>query len=76
MGDCGLFFVHAAHVAPARAAVQHAGQFRELLFRTYRVNLHAAVVQVAHVAGHAQRFSGALREIAVSQWKSGPSGPR
>ena len=61
-----LFFVDAADVRPAGAAVQHAGQFGELATGADGVDFDAAVVEIAGVAGEAEFDGGALGEVAIA----------
>lgn len=57
-------FVDAADFRPTWALPQQTGELRKLLSFTRSVNFHAAVIQVAHPAGQAQRVCRAFYEIA------------
>ena len=63
--DGRFLLVDAADVGPARAAVQQAGELRELVLGTYRIHFDAAIIQIAREAGQAQLVGGTLCEIAV-----------
>src|SRR5664279_4824856 len=71
--DCRLLFFDAAHVAPSRAAVQHAGQFGELGYGADGVDFDAPVVEIAGVAREPEFHGGALREVAIADARHAPT---
>src|SRR6185437_16595304 len=63
---CGILLVDTADVAPARTGMQGAREFREGSFVAGRVHFHAAVIQIAGVAGQAEALRMLLGEVSES----------
>src|SRR5215831_11246203 len=59
-----LLFFETLHIGPLGAAAQHTGELRQLLVGPGGINFHAAIVQIAGIAGQTQTGGGPLREIA------------
>src|ERR1700676_4261439 len=64
--NVGFLLVHSLHVGPLRTAMKLRGELRELLFGTGGVYFHAAVGEVADIAGEPQLDRSALREVTES----------
>src|ERR1017187_1500408 len=71
--DCSLLFFDAADIAPPGSAVQHTGQFVKPGYGANGVDLDAAIVEIAGIAGETKFHSGPLCEVAVADALDAPA---
>src|ERR1035441_3711085 len=71
--DCRLLFFDAADVAPAGAAVEHAGQLGKLVDGAGGVDFDAPFVEIAGVARETKFHGSALGEVAIAHALHAPA---
>jgi len=70
VGRC-FFLVYLTNAGETRAELEFRAQVRELLGGPAGEDLHAAVLEIAHITAQMQFRGGMLREVAISHTLNG-----